>query len=220
VISLFYTSIIFFAGVAWGMVLNGIATWGTQQQASAYPSYCPIRWYPFIELMSGLWAVTLLHLTNPLYLPALFLLSSALIVTIRTDAEHFLILRLCSLGIIPFGMLAASFGFLPITLPMSILGTIIGASYLILMRLFFLSWKGYEGLGQGDIELIAAIGSFVGPITVIHVILVASCLGTCYGIMLLVLSRTITLQSPIPFGVFLALGTGVMLLLLRLGFLS
>lgn len=170
-------------------------------------------WYPVIEYISALWIWSLVYSFPLHFLPALFLLSSALIVTIRTDGEHFLILRWCTIGIIPFGMAAAYFGLLPITINQSIVGCVFGAAYLALARTMFVWWKNYEGLGEGDIELIAAIGSFLGPMGMITTLVIASCLGTAYGVSCLMISSKSDLQTPIPFGLFLALGSWGTLLL-------
>jgi leader peptidase (prepilin peptidase)/N-methyltransferase len=190
-----------------------------QSNATMVGTYCTTcnkqvsPWYPIIEYISALWIWSLAY-SFPLHvLPALFLFSSALIVTIRTDGEHFLILRWCTIGIIPFGMAAAYGGLLPITITQSIIGCIFGAGYLALARTVFLWWKSYEGLGEGDIELIAAIGSFLGPVGMITALLIASCLGTAYGLSRLMTSSKAHLQTPIPFGLFLALGSWGTLLL-------
>lgn len=170
-------------------------------------------WYPTIECSSALWMWSLVYAFPLHFFPALFVLSSALIVTMRTDGEHFLILRWCTIGIIPCGMLAAYCGLLPITCAESILGCVLGASYLALVRVLFLWWKQYEGLGEGDIELIAAIGSFLGPMGMITTLVIGSCLATAYGLLRLLLSSHVHLQTPIPFGLFLALGSWGTLLL-------
>lgn len=170
-------------------------------------------WYPVIEYITGVWMVSLVYTFPILFLPALFVLSSALIVTMRTDGEHFLILRWCTLGIIPCGLLGAYIGCLPISLLMSIGGCLLGWGYLTLIQKLFLWWKGYEGLGEGDIELLAAIGSFIGPVGVLYTLIGASCLGTAYGLMKLILSPQKHLKDPIPFGFFLALGTWVTLVM-------
>jgi prepilin signal peptidase PulO-like enzyme (type II secretory pathway) len=170
-------------------------------------------WYPIIEGISALWIWSLVYFL-PFYsfLP-IFILSSALIITIRTDGEQFLILRWCTIGIIPFGIIAAYLKLLPITMTESIIGCILGASYLTLVRVLFLWWKRYEGLGEGDIELLAAIGSFLGPLTMLTTLILASCLGVAYGLFRLILSSKTNFQTPIPFGLFLAFGSWITLLI-------
>lgn len=169
-------------------------------------------WYPIIEYLTALWLWSLWNTVPLQFFPALLILSSALIVTIRTDGEHFLILRWCTIGIIPVGLAAAACGYLPITFTQSILGALAGGCYLSLVRTLFLWWKNYEGLGEGDIELIAAIGAFLGPFGMLMTVLIASCLGTAYGLGRWMLNASTSVQAPIPFGVCLALGTWATLL--------
>jgi leader peptidase (prepilin peptidase)/N-methyltransferase len=171
-------------------------------------SFCkePISWlYPLIEFITAIAFVGLFATTNFSYLPAYSLFFSALIVTIRTDLEAFLIMSLMTLWIIPLGLLASTLHWLPISLFSSALGALIGAVFLWAVRKSFWLLREQEGLGLGDIELLAAIGSFIGPFGVLITLLIGSLLGTLIG--LGVLTFTTTKDSvKLPFGAFLAFG--------------
>lgn len=166
----------------------------------------PISWlYPFIELLTVILMVLLFEYVDSSYWLAYFLFFSALIVTIRTDLEQMLISRYVTLYAVPVGWLFAYLGYLPISLTQSILGSLAGYLILLLISVTFKQIKGKEGMGQGDLELLAFIGSFVGLWGVWVTLMVGSIVGALIGI-------TYLLWAPkkesiaLPFGPFLALG--------------
>jgi leader peptidase (prepilin peptidase)/N-methyltransferase len=64
--------------------------------------------------------------------------------------------------------------------------------------------RGIEGLGGGDIKLLAMIGAFTGLYGVLFVLFVSSTLGAIVGLLGVVTRRTDS-TTPIPFGPFLTL---------------
>ena len=134
-----------------------------------------------------------------------FIFFSALIVTIRSDFETFLISRYMTLALIPVGWLCSFTGLLPIGILQSITGTLFGYFILFTVARFFLWASGKEGMGQGDLELIAFIGSFLGIFGCWITLIIASQLGALFGIgTMIVLKQTRDIK--IPFGPFLAFG--------------
>lgn len=170
--------------------------------------YCkkPISWlYPFIEIVTAI-LLSALYVSVPfLYFPAYFIFFSALIVTIRSDIETMLISRFTTLFLIPLGLLFSSMNLLPITLIDSALGIILGYFFLFVTAQLFLWFTGKEGIGQGDIELLAFIGSFVGIIGCWLALFFASIIGSLFGITYMIFTKTYK-QLKIPFGPFLAFG--------------
>ena len=59
-----------------------------------------------------------------------------------------------------------------------------------------------EGMGGGDVKLMAMIGAFVGIKLVVPVVLLASLAGTVYGVALLKTGKDA--KTAIAFGTFLA----------------
>lgn len=177
-------------------------------------SFCAhhIPWlYPFIELLTALIFIALVQTVPFHYFFAYFIFFSALIVSIRTDIEHMLLFSFFTLGLVPVGLLASALGYLPITLLESVGGAIIGGSILWLARYLFWLIKKQEGMGLGDIELLAGIGSFVGPVGVVMTLLIGSLSGSLVGLCLLAFQKQ-TAQLKIPFGAFLAAGAVVYVL--------
>ena len=118
--------------------------------------------YPFIELLT---AITLTLMI--LFIPQPFWLAygsciSALIVTVRTDFEKMLISRYLTWGLIPVAFFLSLFNMLPITTSESLLGALFGYTLLWLIARAFYYFRNIEGMGDGDIDLLAIIGAFTG----------------------------------------------------------
>ena len=171
-----------------------------------------ISWlYPFIELLTVFIMTALSIYVLPQYQPAYFIFFSALIVTIRTDLEKMLISRYVTLFLAPLGWLLAFFDLIPISITQSIMGTLFGYLFLLSIALFFSKLMGKEGMGQGDLELLAFIGSFIGIWGCWISLLLASMIGSIFGICYLLSTRQRS-SIKIPFGPFLALGAIIFVL--------
>ena len=169
-----------------------------------------ISWlYPCIELITGLLMVLLWQMiVLPSGLMAFFVYlmpMSALIISIRSDLEACLISQLCTIWCIPVGLFMALCGLLPITLYQSLLGAILGYIILSLVALIFKVVTGKDGLGEGDAELLAMIGSFWGVEGVWSALTIGSTVGACVGGLYLLASGK-GKNTPIPFGPFLIFG--------------
>jgi len=161
--------------------------------------------YPFIELLTVLILSLLVLYSEPDYLFSYFLFFSALIVTIASDLRTMLISRYVSLFLVPLGFLLSAFNMLPITLPESIAGALMGFGLLYLIGKIFFGITHKEGMGQGDIDLLAFIGSFVGPYGCWMTLLLGSLAGSIIGILYSLIAKP-GKYFKIPFGPFLALG--------------
>lgn len=161
--------------------------------------------YPCIELLS-VCLFSLLFFTVPShYFFAYFIFFSALLVTIRSDIETMLISRFVTVYLIPVGIAFSAVGLLPIDLIGSIGGTFFGYGFLFsVSRLFFFMTKK-EGMGDGDLELLAFIGSFIGIVGCWISLMIGAILGSLVGISYLLIMRA-GLAVKIPFGPFLAAG--------------
>lgn len=164
-----------------------------------------ISWlYPFIELITAISCTLLFYQVSSAYFASYFFFFSALIVTIRTDLETMLISRFVSLYAVPIGFLCAYLHLLPISLYQSTLGAITGFLFLWLVAHLFYKITGKIGMGDGDPELLAFIGSFTGFFGWWTSLLLASLLGSLIGIPLALYTKNRSLK--LPFGPFLAFG--------------
>jgi len=103
------------------------------------------------------------------------------------------------------------YGLLPISLRESISGVIFGYLFLLIINYIFKYIRNIDGIGEGDFELLAFIGSFTGIIGCWMSITIGSLLGSLYGMLCLFFvhsdNRTHFVQTrKIPFGPFLAFG--------------
>jgi leader peptidase (prepilin peptidase)/N-methyltransferase len=78
------------------------------------------------------------------------------------------------------------------------LGAAVGASLLFVLRWVTTKALKKEGMGLGDVKLIAAIGGFVGPIGLLPTIFVGSVIGSVVGILLLVVRKGPPAPPPLP----------------------
>jgi leader peptidase (prepilin peptidase)/N-methyltransferase len=87
--------------------------------------------------------------------------------------------------------------------PSAIIGAAIG--YLSLWSVYWLFklLTGKEGMGYGDFKLLAAMGAWMGPVSLLPIILLSSLIGALVGGSLIAL-RKHDRQLPMPFGPFIA----------------
>jgi leader peptidase (prepilin peptidase)/N-methyltransferase len=161
--------------------------------------------YPLVELMVGLFAVCA-YLKFGLTLEALifYVFIASLVVITFIDIDYRIIPDAISLPGIPIGF-AASF-FLPaITYKESLAGILVGGGSLLLVAWVYSLITKKEGMGGGDIKLLAMIGAFVGWKGVLLTIFLSSAIGTLCGLLVMIRSGK-NMKLAIPFGPFLAIG--------------
>jgi leader peptidase (prepilin peptidase)/N-methyltransferase len=88
----------------------------------------------------------------------------------------------------------------------SILGILIGGGSLFLVAWLYHLLTHKEGMGGGDIKLLAMMGATIGWKGVLFTIFVASAVGTVSGLLIMLKTRKKTMKLAIPFGPFLAIG--------------
>lgn len=118
--------------------------------------------YPAVELLTAAIFGALATCVHPRFWFANFMFSSALIIALRTDLEYFLISRFSSLFLVPVGWLLAWCNLLPISFFESFVTSIGCFGLLWIIRAVHHYLSGKEGLGLGDADLLALIGSFTG----------------------------------------------------------
>lgn len=164
----------------------------------------PISWrYPLVEALNGLLTL-LLFLKfgiSPAFL-ALFIFCSSLVVITFIDLDHQIIPDQISLPGIIIGF-AFSF-FLPWNgWQNSLLGILLGGGSLYLVAWGYEKLTGKEGMGGGDIKLLAMMGAFLGWRSVLFIIFAASLVGSVIGIAAMLIQKK-DRKLAIPFGPFLA----------------
>ncbi len=161
--------------------------------------------YPLVEAISAalcLWLV-IRHgasVTTAVY----YALVCALVVVAFIDLDHQIIPDLITYPGIPLGV-AASFVLPDLTLKDSLLGVLVGGGILLAVAVLFQWIRKKEGMGMGDVKLLAMIGAFLGWKAVVLTLLLSSFVGAVVGYAALRLSGR-GVGQPIPYGPFLVLG--------------
>ena len=179
--------------------------------------YChqPISYlYPCIEALTVLLGILLFTYVHPDYWISYFFFFSALIVTIRTDLEHMLISQYMTIYLIPLSFLSAACGMIPITLLESIIGAVSGYAFLYCIGYIATKMIGRQAMGEGDLDLLAFIGSCIGIIGWWISLTIGALLGAIIGSVYILLSGQ-HYKNPIPFGPFLAFGAIIYVLFER-----
>ena len=174
--------------------------------------YCgkPIsRQYVLVEVLTGAFAVAIYRsfpLTEALIY---FIFVSALIVVTFIDLEHQIIPDVISLPGVIIGFFC-SFALTRITYIDSLFGIALGGGILLAVALIYYFIMKAEGMGGGDVKLLAMIGAFLGAQAVIATIFISSFFGSAVGLAIIALKGK-DRKYAIPFGPFLAMGAVIYL---------
>ena len=162
--------------------------------------------YPTVEIITGFLSIALFLKYGLDYQYFIFLAFSASLVIISfIDLQHKIIPDLISLPGIIIG-LGISIIFDHISWLESMIGILGGGGSLFLVAVVFEKITGREGMGGGDVKLLAMIGAWMGYMALPYIILISSLTGIIIGGGSLLLTKK-DLGHRIPFGPFLVLGT-------------
>jgi len=166
--------------------------------------------YPLVEGITALSSLLIFMKFGPsLSYLFYFAFVAALIVITVIDLYHQIIPDVISLPGIGVGLLASLI--LPqITFLNSLIGVLLGGGSLFLVAYCYQWLFKREGMGGGDVKLLAMIGAFLGWQAVILTIFLSSFIGAISGILIMVLKGKDS-KYAIPFGPFLSLGAVISL---------
>jgi leader peptidase (prepilin peptidase)/N-methyltransferase len=181
--------------------------------------------YPLVETMVALFSTFLMlkfGLSPSFFI--YFILISSLVVVSFIDLDHRIIPDKISLPGIILGFLVSFVkpveghndflvlfvfktvrGALNMATLDSLLGICIGGGLLYAVAVLFYWATKKEGMGGGDIKLLAMIGAFLGWSSTVFTILVSSLLGSIVGVAIMV-AKGADSKYAIPFGPFLSMG--------------
>ena len=160
--------------------------------------------YPAVELLTGV--VFALH--GLVFEPDLLMLvrlvfAAVLIVLAFIDIDHRILPDSMTLTGIPLGVLASVW--LPPGLRDSLIGVAIGGGSLWLIAEGYYRWRKVEGMGMGDVKMLAMIGAVLGWRAVIVTLVLSSCSGALVGAAMITRTKD-GMRYALPFGTFLSLG--------------
>jgi leader peptidase (prepilin peptidase)/N-methyltransferase len=159
--------------------------------------------YPAVELFTGVmfaWAAW--HYGPGMLLVSRLLFGCMLIVLFFIDLRHRILPNPITVG-----GTVAGFLFSFVTPPgwvSSLIGLIIGGLIPLLLAEAYLHLRKAEGLGMGDVKMLALIGAFLGWQLVLLTLALASVLGSLVGLGM-ILTRRGGMKYALPFGTFLAI---------------
>jgi leader peptidase (prepilin peptidase) / N-methyltransferase len=140
---------------------------------------------------------------------ASFLFCAALLVVIVIDIRLQIIPDIISLPGIVLGVGVSTIGGL-VSWQSSLIGLLVGGGILYALALCYTLLRKIDGMGGGDIKLLAMIGAWLGWQSLPFVILLSSLSGSLVGL-LAMLQQKKGGQTRIPFGPFLSLAAIVYL---------
>jgi leader peptidase (prepilin peptidase)/N-methyltransferase len=127
----------------------------------------------------------------------------AMIVLFAIDLEHHLLPNVITLPGIVAGLLASTV--LPPGIVDALIGALVGGGVLWLIGEAYYRYAGQEGMGGGDVKMLAMIGAFLGWKLVLVTLVLSSVAGSAIGLLVIAIRRG-GLKYALPFGTFLALG--------------
>jgi leader peptidase (prepilin peptidase)/N-methyltransferase len=160
--------------------------------------------YPLVEALTAVMfgAAWWYYGPGPL-LASRLVFGCALIVLFAIDLEHQLLPNAITLPGIVVGFLFSLF-----TVPgwvSSLIGILVGGGVLYAIAEIYYRVRHEEGLGMGDVKMLAMVGAFLGWQLTLLTLMLASLSGTVIGLVLIVTKRG-GLKYALPFGTFIALG--------------
>ena len=166
--------------------------------------------YPAVEVLTGALAVALfLRLGPTLAFAGYFAFAAALVVITFIDLDHQIIPDVISLPGIVVGLAFSLVS--PLVTPFdALVGALAGGGTLLAVAWLYKTFRGQEGMGGGDIKLLAMIGAFLGWKSIFVTLFVGSVIGSIIGVVVMLYEGADT-KLAIPFGPFLAGGALVYL---------
>lgn len=160
--------------------------------------------YPIVELVTGLLFVLVAWLTpvEPLLFSRLILVA-ILVALFGIDLEHQILPNSITLPGILVGLMFSTIA--PPGLKDALIGTVLGAAILYGIAAAYYAVRREEGLGMGDVKMLAMIGAFLGWKAVLVTLVLSSFSGAAIGVGLIAAQRG-GMKLALPFGTFLALG--------------
>jgi len=163
--------------------------------------------YVVVELITAsMFAAAWWFYGPSLLLGSRLVLGCILIVLFAIDLEHHLLPNVITLPGI-----AAGLAFSVVTDPGwldALIGIVVGGGLLWAVAEIYYRVRGEEGLGMGDVKMLAMIGAFVGWKLTLVTLMMASFSGSILGVFLIATRRG-GMKYALPFGTFLAMGAAL-----------
>lgn len=193
--------------------------------------------YPAVELLTALLYVLVYWQIgfNP-YLAVSLIFVTAIVALIFIDAEHMILPNVITYPLLVFALLArflfplsisaeyfTDLNYAPLTLlenyPVwlvsligAVLGGLVGGGFLWLVGAVWKLLRGVDAMGLGDVKMMFAVGALLGWRLAFLSIFLGAFSGAIIGIFVVYRQKEKDLQTQIPFGIFLGIGSILSLL--------
>jgi leader peptidase (prepilin peptidase)/N-methyltransferase len=165
--------------------------------------------YPLVEAFTAaVFAWGWWHYGPGWILASHLLFACALIVLFFIDLHHRILPNVITLPGIVIGFLLSFVN--PPGWVSSLVGIVLGGLIPFAIAELYYRIRGDEGLGMGDVKMLAMIGAFLGWPLMLLTLVVASFLGSFAGLGLILIRRG-DMKSALPFGTFLTMAAFVAL---------
>jgi len=163
-----------------------------------------ISWrYPLVELITAMLSLLLFLKFGPtLRFLILFIFTAVLIVITFIDLDHQIIPDVLTLPGIPVFFFLAVF-IMKVDWLEALIGLAVGGGVLFAIAFFYELISKREGMGGGDIKLLAMIGGFLGWKSLTFILLFSSFFGAVVGIAAMIIKKQ-DMKYAVPFGPFLS----------------
>ncbi len=193
--------------------------------------------YLAVELINALLFVLVFWQVgfNP-FLPVVLVFVSAIVALIFIDAEHMILPDVINFPLLFIALIvrigfAVAFGsayfsdlqFFPLNqmenLPIwlvsligAVLGGLVGGGFLWLVGAIWKKLRGVEAMGLGDVKMMFAVGALLGWRLTLLSIFLGAFSGAVIGVVVISRQKNKDMQTQIPFGIFLGIGSILSLL--------
>ncbi len=197
-----------------------------------------IAWrYPAVELLTALvFVLTYSQIGFNVFLPVALVFVATMIALLFIDAEHMILPNMITYPMFVLAMLVrviypiafegfrfsdmssapmASMADQPtwlVSLVGALLGALAGGGSLWLVGAIWKALRGVDAMGLGDVKMMLGVGALLGWKLSLFTIFAGAFAGAIVGVLMVARSKDKDLQTQLPFGIFLGVGSIVALL--------
>jgi len=193
--------------------------------------------YPAVELLTALiFLLVYWQIGFNAFLPVCLIFAASVIALIFIDAEHMILPNVITYPLLVFALvvrfifptffgaeyfsdikafplnLTADYPVWAVSILGAILGGLVGGGSLWLVGEIWKRLRGVDAMGLGDVKMMFAVGALLGWRLTILSIFLGAFSGSVIGVFVIARQKNRDLQTQIPFGIFLGIGSLISLL--------
>ncbi|MBX7170113.1 MAG: prepilin peptidase [Pyrinomonadaceae bacterium] len=192
--------------------------------------------YPAVELLNGLlFLLTYWAIGFNWYLPVCLIFVATMVSLIFIDSEHMILPNVITYPLFIFALVVriafpiifqtdffSDMGYSPlvgltqpawmVSLFGAILGALVGGGSLWLVGEIWKRLRGVDAMGLGDVKMLLGVGALLGWRLTMLTIFIGALTGAIGGIIMIAKQKDKNMQTQIPFGIFLGIGSIISLL--------